>query len=393
VTRDERFAPMTCQDCGAQVRPILELANRNAVSRDTCMYRCGCGTCYSNARAERNRRKIVASPELNVPEQVRPGLEQVLSQAVNERNRPTKAWKFCSDRTEDAATWTVFRYLQNTGCLGLIVSGEASSLPAPGVLFWGVPAGGSDAEPVAEQLENISRSLGERASARTEPDVIVVWPNLLVVIEVKLGSGNDRQPGKPAFERYLDQAHLYGEPKAAIMESGYYELVRNWRIGAELAERRACEGFLLVNLGPPRLAQDMAVVTRQFATAPRRRFDYLGWRLLWRRIAASGSAPWFDHYLGARCESGGRRALRLEPLSQQGTHLPLRIGSMNPRGDLEVRDPQRWLPALHQRNNVGKGVAERTLAVPPTLAREQRRTGFCEAAALQTGLRLAAVEP
>jgi hypothetical protein len=291
---------MKCEECGDEIRPILELAGRSAVSRDTCVYQCACGTCYSNARSERSRRKIVGSPELNVPAEVQPGLGHVLSQAVNERNRPTKKWKFCSDRSEDAVPWTVFRYLQGTRRLGLILSEESSLAPEPSVLFWGVPAGGSDPEPVADQLKDISRRLGERVSGRTEPDVIVVWSNLVVVVEVKLGSGNDRQPGKRAFERYLDKPYLYKQSTAAIMESGYYELVRNWRIGAELAERRGCQDFRLVNLGPPRLAEDTAVVTQQFAITPRRRFDCLEWRVLLRRIGASGSDPWFDHYLARR---------------------------------------------------------------------------------------------
>jgi hypothetical protein len=66
---------------------------------------------------------------------------------------------------------------------------------------------------------------------------------------------------------------------------------------------------------------------------------------------------------------------------------------MNPVGDLEVRDPQRWLPALHQRNDVGERIAERSLAVPSAFARGTGGTRSCEATALQSGLRLAAVKP
>src|SRR5438105_1340118 len=107
-----KFAPMRCRECSALIEPNLTVlerlgGRRTAFSREDCIYRCSCGTAYSNAANEGARVLITARPELNVPEQVRPGLESALKRAVNTVNRTNKREKFCFETSEDAVTWTV----------------------------------------------------------------------------------------------------------------------------------------------------------------------------------------------------------------------------------------------------------------------------------------------
>jgi len=129
---------MACRECARAIEPDLRFAGRKARSFDTCVYRCECGVGYSNARSAAARRRITSEPAGNVPREVSGGLEQVLANAVNVRNRPEKRGKFCSETAEDAVTWTVFTYLASRGDLGRLLDGHGEAGEAS-LLVWGVP--------------------------------------------------------------------------------------------------------------------------------------------------------------------------------------------------------------------------------------------------------------
>jgi hypothetical protein len=75
-----------------------------------------------------------------VPEPVRRGLASVLSRSVNITNRPNKRVKFGFETSEDAVTWTVFRYLQDRHSFrGLAQAAEHATTAASARLaLWGV---------------------------------------------------------------------------------------------------------------------------------------------------------------------------------------------------------------------------------------------------------------
>lgn len=212
---------------------------------------------------------------MNVPAEVRDGLEAVLAAAVNIRNQPAKRWKFCSDRSEDAVTWTVVRGLQQVGRLDALlpVDVRARATDAPSLLLWGVRARGPGAGGLASRLERASTQLGERPASRTEPDVVVEWPDVVAVIEAKFGSRNDRKPADyRGWHLYLDAT--FAAPAETVRETGLYELVRNWRIGSELAGERR---LVLVNLGRAKLDADVAALRAVVAETPSRRIVARTW--------------------------------------------------------------------------------------------------------------------
>ena len=64
----------------------------------------------------------------------------------------------------------------------------------------------------------------------------------------KLGGKNElKPPGYSGWPLYWSDDYFRVSPQREVAASGLYELVRNWRIGAELARERA---FLLINLAP-----------------------------------------------------------------------------------------------------------------------------------------------
>jgi len=286
--------PMTCVACGAAIAPHAERLGKRADRHEDLAYPCACGWGFSNATAAGNRVAIAPSPSLNVPTEVRPGLDDVLARALNARNRPAKRWKFCSAASEDAVTWSVFRALEQAGRLKVVAPGEGE----PSLLLWGVPVSGNDAERAAAELEGLLAELGERQSGRSEPDVVLVQPDVVVIVEAKYRSGNPPQPGYRGFERYLDRPVLFAASREQVAAAGFYELTRNWRIGVGLAERLdGCE-FELVNLGMPAIEKSAATFASLLAQTPARRFRHETWAGL---LASAGDLqPWLVRYAAGR---------------------------------------------------------------------------------------------
>jgi hypothetical protein len=293
---------MRCRVCGEWIAPDLELlaelgAKPTANSHDDCIYKCRCGAGYSNAQGETLRKLIWPMPAQNVPAQVHEELEPTLAAACNVFNRSNKRAKFCFETSEDAVTWTVFRALQRTGELGLLIDEPRPSGTASLVL-WGAPAGGPRAEAVALELESISRQLGEDERRRSEPDAIVVWNDLTVVVEAKYRSGNDWKPDYANIPRYLDRLELFVFSTEEVRAAGWYELVRNWRIGVELAERLGMDHLRLINLGPVALARSADEFARSISQNVCRSFVHLTWSALLDRMPAK--EDWLDAYAKER---------------------------------------------------------------------------------------------
>jgi hypothetical protein len=80
----------------------------------------------------------------NVPPPAREGLDAVLSVALSltARERKRVRFRFCT--SEDAITWTVFRYLEQTEDLGSTLGCMLPALPLgeTTLLFWGAPVAG-----------------------------------------------------------------------------------------------------------------------------------------------------------------------------------------------------------------------------------------------------------
>ena len=298
-----RYQAMRCRACRRLIKPNKALAaslgkRLTVASRDDCIYRCECGVAYSNSINERDRVLIVASPELNVPKSVRAGLVETLGQAVNRGNRKNKLIKFCFENSEDAVTWTVFRGLEQKGRLDALVAPERPP-GEPALLLWGVPIGGARGPEVASALAEVCRSLGETASALSEPDVIVVWHDLVVLVEAKFRSANELRPNYRGFSRYLDRPDLFAVSPDEVAAAGYYELTRNWRIGTELAERLRVPGFLLLNLGPPeKIEVDADLFGALVARSVEHDFASCSWSDVLE--AAQPIEAWLDRYASER---------------------------------------------------------------------------------------------
>jgi hypothetical protein len=189
-----------------------------------------------------------------VPAEVRAGLTETATQAINKRNRKTKLFRLGFLGSEDAVTWTVFRYLAQTRTLRerLAACDNAVARVArtePTMLLWGCPVSAEDATAasVAKSLLTVvGKVLKESPGSYSEPDVVLDFGEAgVVIVEAKYNSGNAKKPFSYAgWSRYLS-GKSFRDPKA-VQRSGLYELARNWRILDELAGERLGS---LVNLG------------------------------------------------------------------------------------------------------------------------------------------------
>ena len=279
------YADMICRECGTRIAPREATAESiKANSYADCNYVCpnsDCQTGYSNARAESGRRKILPRAELNVPAEVRPGLDNAISHALNVQNRESKRMKFAFESSEDAVTWTVFRYLQLASAVGAALDLDEA---VEDMLFWGVSYPPS-ATSVRDHLERILlHVLNEDPLRFTEPDVIILLKGSLVFVEVKYGSPNDCQPGYKHFDRYLPHAvDLFARSADHVKATGFYELTRNWVVGSLLA-RQLGRKFLLINLGPERCRPSAVSFAETVAIDEERNFRFDSWAELLSRI-------------------------------------------------------------------------------------------------------------
>jgi hypothetical protein len=122
-----------------------------------------------------------------------------------------------SATSEDAVTWTVVQALLNAGSLGALL-GEAHLGEPTAVLLWGHPVAGAAAADVAAQLVAVSDELGENVMWRSEPDVVVLWPQQLAFVEAKYGSSNDRKPNYKGYATYLPAQGLFAADETAIRQ-------------------------------------------------------------------------------------------------------------------------------------------------------------------------------
>ncbi len=156
------------------------------------------------------------------------------------------------EHSEDAVTWNVFRFFERHGCLSGAVR-RICSCPTvePLTIFWT-----THEDRLWEPYRLCSDQIPEKAIARSESDLILLWEHkLLVVIEAKLRSSNRSDAKKRADELrksrpYIEHSshHLNRAGAEEAVRDGWYELLRNWVLGAALKDALGCDAFVLVNL-------------------------------------------------------------------------------------------------------------------------------------------------
>ncbi|KAB8153701.1 hypothetical protein EZY14_010775 [Kordia sp. TARA_039_SRF] len=293
-----------CPSCGEVVSPKEEVKKR-ASSYDDCLRRCEkCEVGFSNSN---NKPTIIYKNYLhNVPELVREGLEFSLDNSMNEINRKNKKNKFGFSTSEDALTWSFFNYFVVTNQLQnlLKIMNIKSKETDVEIYLWGTCI--YPPKPNSNLIENFittSNSFNESESMRTEPDVIINLKDTLVFIEVKYLSSNEISNKKEKFENYI----INDFDKNEIIESGHYELARNWAFVSKLSNGK---NFELVNLGLNKLFFDKNKnKLHKFENAlksDKGTFRKISWEEVLTHINTPEFDYWFKDYLINKIQPANR---------------------------------------------------------------------------------------
>jgi hypothetical protein len=274
---------LICLACGAPIPGLSIDGGVAAPSRyEDCLRKCAeCGQGGHSNSAIRPT-WIFKDPLQGVPIEVRSGLSEALDTSLNVRSRNSKRFRFGFETSEDALTWTVFRFLLDSRLLASrlshLIGRQFQSEPT--LLLWGSPIPGSSSPglSVRSQLVGILRGLSEDPSSHSEPDVVVDFGTEgVVLIEAKYRSRNDRKVETySGWDRgYLDSV-AFTKPQV-VRQSGLYELARNWRIAWDLAG--PSRPAILINLGTKTLLAegDLDEFASSVSDAHESRFIALTW--------------------------------------------------------------------------------------------------------------------
>jgi len=274
---------LSCPSCGKKLIPRAGHIVA-ASSFESCLRQCTiCGIAFSNA--SKRPTAIYKTIEQNVYLSTKDGIREVLGRAVNVRNRKNKLEKFAFQTSEDAVTWSVFRYLQNEDKLCQLLGLLGPLQQGPTELYlWGISTQ-PPYLPVVNGLSILetSKELGEKPDSITEPDVIIRSAASVIFIEVKLHSANQTTQDERKLLKYISKGKEYFRNTEKALESRHYELVRNWVVGNMIAGH--CR-FTLLNLGPSVLFVDKnSERLKQFvesldAIEGKREFRCLSWETL-----------------------------------------------------------------------------------------------------------------
>ena len=266
-----------CPICGEPMTMFANLQHIRVSRYENCARKClHCAIGASNDA--QHPTFIYQNYQRNVPACVREHLEYTMANSLNVLNRNNKRRKFAFCTSEDALTWLFIRSFIVDNTIQALADTFGLTLPMTEILIWGVPQISPIEDAIVPVLKKTLDALGELGNSRSEPDVILVSNAEIVFIEVKLSAQNALLFDANRFQRYVTPApvnHYYANTQETI-NTGLYELTRNWTIGNCLAERLGHRGFKLYNLGPQGLFDNNNVASlNQFRASLNNRQNFI----------------------------------------------------------------------------------------------------------------------
>lgn len=200
------------------------------------------------------------------------------------------------ERSEDALTFNVFRALERSGRVDVILS-QAAGHPVRGsvVFYWALDSAAGTPHPL---LAAARAAFGERPDRGTEPDLLIESDDTLCLVEAKLGATNETVPTHASSLRtYAMRADRWFETvfasdvEAIALRDKRYQLMRLWLLGSWMAARVG-KRFVLVSLGP---AAVDGRLDEQFGSHlvqdESRRFVRYTWDAIARYATSCGDVP------------------------------------------------------------------------------------------------------
>jgi hypothetical protein len=163
--------------------------------------------------------------------------------------------RMARERSEDAVSWNVFRYLEKSDLLKPFLDTISSSgNEGARIIYWSFdPQEGGLWKP----LVLVREEFGETTGQGSEPDLIIETNGNIYFIEAKLDSGNKTTPSKPDNKKKYETGgdNWFSEVFKSQVdfnkianELSFYELMRFWLLGTWIANKYMDRNFFLINL-------------------------------------------------------------------------------------------------------------------------------------------------
>ncbi len=200
--------------------------------------------------------------------------------------------RIARDRSEDAVTWNVFRFLERNNFVEeTLDSIICDNLESPEVIYWSYSQRENSSW---SELNKARDKFGEREGRCSEPDIIIKTNNALLFIEAKLTSGNNTVPSDTSnSKRYEIGGNNWfskifkSNYKTVAITDKKYELLRFWLLGTWITKQQDLE-FYLINLVLSERDKNIETIfKRHIYENPRMKFIRITWEDIYQHILNS----------------------------------------------------------------------------------------------------------
>ncbi len=194
------------------------------------------------------------------------------------------------ERDEDSLVWNVLRYLEHKRLLGKLFEDVIGfTLGAfEKIIYWSVDI---EKMAVCDGLWEARKMIGESASRGSEPDIIAVFENVIVLIEAKLDSTVITTVNSiPAY--YTDENGVFKKnlQDAASSDGIGYELTRYFLLGEVLRDKLCKKSFVVVSLTKDDVNDDLVTRVNSCVNLnSSRHYHWLTWGQLYSFIQKTGN--------------------------------------------------------------------------------------------------------
>jgi hypothetical protein len=196
--------------------------------------------------------------------------------------------RMARERSEDAVSWNVFRYLEKNELIGTVFGGLLGiALPSPEIIYWSYNQKENSSWTTLNRARN---EFGEQLNRSSEPDIIVYSDSALLFIEAKLTASNKTSPsGSANLKAYTFGADswftkVFESDDKVVIKARKYELMRFWLLGTWMAKQLGLD-FYLVNLVRAGFEEDIEkAFGEHIVQDERRKFKRITWEDIYRAI-------------------------------------------------------------------------------------------------------------
>jgi len=199
--------------------------------------------------------------------------------------------RMARDNSEDAVTWNIFRFLERKDLISAFLSKVTGfTVQEPEVIYWSYSQSQNRSW---DMLEKARKEFELVPSKGSEPDIMIVSKNALIIIESKLTATNEKGPSNQNVEnKYITGGQgwwtdvFYSDFKTVAMVEKKYELSRFWLLGTWMAKQKQKDlDFCLVNLVLSEREKDIETVFRRHIKENQtRRFVRITWEDIYKQI-------------------------------------------------------------------------------------------------------------